>query len=111
MAAEEELDHINRTFPQPMMPMTNKTDEELLAEARMLDKLYAEAEQACSDGRAEAYDKDLRALVSAARRVADGFSYPGAGKDATALKAALDAFEPWLDSEDSQDPRENGWGR
>jgi len=55
----------------------------------------------------ESFESDLLVLVRAARKVSDSFTYPGAGKDAIALRNALDQFEPWLDND--QDPRSMGW--
>lgn len=92
----------NQEQEKEVTVFSDKSDEQLLAESYALDRLYADAEQACSDGRAEAYDKDLRALVDAARGVAEDF-------DLRYLREAVERFEPWLEEEDSQDPRENGW--
>lgn len=85
-------------------------DAKLLADAQALDEAYASA-----TGPAEAYERDLRALVDAAqiavssmsaetqfiplmdlRRIRDG------------LRTALEQFEPWLEA-DNDDPRANGW--
>lgn len=79
-----------------------RDEARLLAEANALDEAYADAVAFDGKMQAEAYDKDLRALVAAARQVAEDF-------DLRHLMAVVEQFEPWLDGEDSQDPRANGW--
>jgi hypothetical protein len=87
--------------------MTPEQTAQLLAEAKALDDAYASA----ADGPAEAYNRDLLALVVAARTVtnAQHFASPEGKKEAMSyLVKALDQFEPWLD-EQTDDPRANGW--
>lgn len=81
---------------------------ECKAEREKLDEAYASADAAP----AEQYNRDLRALVVAARAVTNGahFGSPAAMKQAHGFLAkALDQFEPWLDEENGDDPRANGW--
>jgi hypothetical protein len=67
-------------------------------------------EQYESLGQAESYDKDLLALVAAARAaLADIVAPPGqpVWPSAVALRAALEQFEPWLEVEET--PQQMGW--
>jgi hypothetical protein len=83
-------------------------DSKLLAEAKALDEAYASA----ADNPAEAYNRDLLALVQALRDMVQCFDVsdcPDHTEYQTWLdaKAALEQFEPWL--EQDEDPRSMGW--
>jgi len=80
--------------------MTEEQTAQLLTEVKELDEAYASA---C--GPAEAYDRDLVALVNAVREaLKDRVILTWGGEE---LKAALEQFEPWL--EQDEDPRSMGW--
>lgn len=86
--------------------MTHKTDDELLAEANALDEAYAGAE--AFDEAANAVERDIRALVKAARAaLLDMAPPPGCQpwQSALDLEAALDQFEPWLDAHETPEGR------
>jgi hypothetical protein len=83
--------------------MTPEQATQLLAEAQALDEAYASA-----TGPAEAYDRDLRALVDAARNVIENWPTSKLADSVNDLEGALEQFEPWLD-EQTDDPRANGW--
>lgn len=83
--------------------MTTPDDDSdrLLVEVNELDDAYAGASLA------ECYDKDLLALVRAARAVVSR-NHRGADTETErALRVAVDQFEPWL--EQDEDPRSMGW--
>ena len=80
--------------------------DKLLAEVKALDEAYASA------GEAEAYDRDLLAVVQALRDMVQCFDLSDAPQHNdleiwVAAKAALEQFEPWL--EQDEDPRSMGW--
>jgi hypothetical protein len=79
------------------------SDEAILAQAKALDEAYASA-----TGPAEAFDKDLVALVRAARTLHNACKRDGIRiTENDALGEALEQFEPWL--EEDNDPRSMGW--
>lgn len=82
-------------------------DEQRLAEAKELDAAYASA-----TGQAEAYDRDLLALVVAALNLLEHRKkdfLDNSVKPYSDLAEALVQFEPWLEQEDENDPRAMGW--
>jgi hypothetical protein len=85
-----------------------RSDEVLLARSRELDEAYAS-----ETGPAEAFNKDLVAVVHAARALVNycrraNIIVGEHGNDHTkALDEALDNFEPWLEEEN--DPAAMGW--
>jgi hypothetical protein len=79
------------------------SDEAILAQAKALDEAYASA-----TGPAEAFDKDLVALVRVARTLHNACKRDGIRiTENDALGEALEQFEPWL--EEDNDPRSMGW--
>lgn len=76
-------------------------DAQRLSDAQALDEAYASA-----TGSAEAFDRDLLALVNAAHDVVSQ-TLNEACPEIVALKDALEQFEPWLDGD--EDPRSMGW--
>lgn len=80
--------------------LLKQCDECLLAESKALDDAYADA----GNSPAEAYNRDLLALVQAARDIAAN----PAPMNVDAMLKALEQFEPWLE-EQTDDPVANGW--
>jgi len=80
--------------------MTNDDYDTWVAEVMKKDKELSEAYACADDSPGERYDKDLIALVNAARQVAEDF-------DLRHLREAVEQFEPWL--EQDEDPRSMGW--
>lgn len=93
---------------------SDKSDEQLLAESYALDAAYAEAAAFDEKMQAEAYEKDLRAVVQALWDMVDCFDLsdsPEHNDYATwvGAKTAIERFEPWLDGAEEDDPRTMGW--
>jgi hypothetical protein len=84
------------------------SDEAILAQAQALDEAYAS-----ETGPAEQFNKELVAVVHAARALVNycrraNIVIGEHGNDHTkALDEALDNFEPWL--EEDNDPASMGW--
>jgi hypothetical protein len=76
-------------------------DEKLLAEAKELDEAYAIISEIGG------YDRDLVALVEAAKAVLNNRDPSLAAQIEFALGRAIEQFEPWL--EQDEDPRSMGW--
>lgn len=83
--------------------LKQQCDECLLAEAKALDEAYVSA----ADMPAERYNRDLLALVQAARAVVSRNHRGGDTTTERQLRDALDQFEPWLEAEET--PQQMGW--
>lgn len=63
-------------------------------------------ESALAEAQSHAYDNDLRALVTAAQNVIDSHHNLDF---VSKLREVIENFLPWMDEEDANDPRANGW--
>lgn len=104
MTNPDELEAMHTAQREEFLSTPNASDAQLLADAEAFDEAYANVMPA------EQYNRDLLALVKAARAAVKLHEAWAIKSDEVKdLVAALEQFEPWLDQEDENDYRGMGW--